>query len=60
MFSRSTEFISAKEIAEVLGVSRNTVLRWIRLGLVEATRLPGGTYRVPRTELERLKKTPPT
>jgi excisionase family DNA binding protein len=60
MSAKSSEFISAREVAEVLGVSQNTVLRWVRLGLVEATKLPGGTYRIPRSELERLKKTPPT
>jgi excisionase family DNA binding protein len=59
MSSKSSEFVSPRAVAEVLDVSHGTVLRWVRLGLVEAIKLPGGTYRIPRSELERLKKTPP-
>jgi excisionase family DNA binding protein len=52
----SVELISVREVAERLNVNRGTVVRWIRLGQVKALRLPSGTYRVPRTELDRLLK----
>jgi excisionase family DNA binding protein len=38
-----------------LGVSRVTLYRWCRRGLVQFTRLPSGHIRIPVSELERLK-----
>lgn len=42
------------EVAELLRVDHSTVLRWIRNGDLDATRLPGGTYRVPRHLVQAL------
>ena len=60
MTGESTEYLTPREVAEQLHVSQGTVVRWVRLGLVEGIRLPGGQYRVPKSEIDRLKKTPPT
>lgn len=44
------------EAAEKLGISTTTVWSWCRKGLIKAWRTPGGHYRIPREELERLLK----
>jgi excisionase family DNA binding protein len=60
MADKPSDLLTANEVAELLRVHPATVTRWIRLGLIEAMRLPGGTYRIARSELDRLKKTPPS
>jgi excisionase family DNA binding protein len=60
MTGESTEYLTPREVAEQLHVSQGTVVRWVRLGLVEGIRLPGGQYRIPKSEIDRLKRTPPT
>jgi excisionase family DNA binding protein len=42
-------FLTCAQVAEELGVSPRTVLRWIERGQLEAVRLPGGRLRVPQT-----------
>jgi excisionase family DNA binding protein len=37
--------LTAREVAELLGVSAETVLRWTRRGDLPAIRLPGGAIR---------------
>jgi excisionase family DNA binding protein len=37
--------LTAREVADLLGVSAETVLRWTRRGEVPAIRLPGGAIR---------------
>jgi excisionase family DNA binding protein len=37
--------LTAREVAELLGVSTETVLRWTRRGELPAIRLPGGAIR---------------
>jgi len=44
-----------KGLAEELGVNRRTVYRWVKLGLVGATKL-GGRYRVSSEEMKRLRR----
>ena len=44
--------LTARELAELLGVSAETVLRWTRRGEVPALRLPGGAIRYRPDELE--------
>lgn len=39
-------YLTAADVAETLGVSTRTVLRWIDRGDLEAVRLPGGRLRV--------------
>ena len=43
-----------EEIAEILMVHVVTVRRWIAAGQLGAIRLPGGGYRIPQSELDRL------
>jgi excisionase family DNA binding protein len=45
--------LTAREVADLLGVSAETVLRWTRRGELPAFRLPGGALRYRADELER-------
>ena len=49
----TSPLLTAREVAERLGVSPETVLRWIRRGELPAIKLPGGAVRVREDELER-------
>lgn len=42
------EYITTGDVAGYCGVSKVTVLRWIKKGYLEAFRLPEGHYRVHR------------
>jgi excisionase family DNA binding protein len=44
--------LTAREVAELLGVSTETVLRWTRRGELPAIRLPGGAIRFREVELD--------
>jgi excisionase family DNA binding protein len=44
--------LTARELAELLGVSTETVLRWTRRGTLPAIRLPGGAIRFRQDELD--------
>jgi excisionase family DNA binding protein len=48
------ELLRVVEAAELLKVSRGTIIRWIRLGQLPAIRLPSGTYRVPKSAIDKL------
>ena len=48
------EWLTTGQAAELLGVSRSTVVRYIEAGTLEARRLPGGHWRIRRSEAERL------
>jgi excisionase family DNA binding protein len=55
--SRDTEYLTSTEAAEALGVSRNTVKKWTRLGyLHDAYRTDGGHVRIPRREVDRVAR----
>ncbi len=43
------EYISVGFIAKHCGVSNTTVLRWINTGQLPAFKLPGGHFRIERT-----------
>ncbi len=45
--------LTARAVADLLGVSPETVLRWTRRGELPALRLPGGAIRYREAELER-------
>lgn len=47
--------LTLREAADELRVSVPTLRRWRQRGLVRMVRLPGGTLRVSRTEVERLQ-----
>jgi excisionase family DNA binding protein len=44
--------LTAREVADVVGVSSETVLRWTRRGELPAIRLPGGAIRVRENVLD--------
>ena len=46
--------LTTGEAAERLGVGLTTIKRWIQLGLLRAARTPGGHWRIPADEVERL------
>jgi excisionase family DNA binding protein len=50
----SPEYISVGFIAKHCGVSNTTVLRWINSGQLPAFKLPGGHFRVERTDFSRF------
>ena len=52
-----TKFFRTVEVASVLGVHPATVLKWVKLGLVQAVRTGhAGRWRISEQELIRLQK----
>jgi excisionase family DNA binding protein len=49
--SWAPEYTSVGFVAKRCGVSNTTVLRWISAGQLPAFRLPGGHYRIERSDL---------
>jgi len=41
--------------AEIVGVSRQTVHRWINLGQIQVIEISGGWRRIPESEVKRFK-----
>ena len=48
----TSPLLTARTVGDMLDVSAETVLRWIRKGDLPAIKLPGGTIRVAADELE--------
>jgi excisionase family DNA binding protein len=48
----SGPLVTARSVAELLGVSTETVLRWTRRGELPAVRLPGGAIRYRPNDLD--------
>lgn len=46
--------LTPREAAKLLGITAQTIYRWIRTGKLTYTRLPSGLYRIPRSEIERI------
>ena len=44
--------LTARDVAELLGVSAETVLRWTRRGDLGAIKLPGGAIRYSEADLD--------
>ena len=47
-----TGLLTARQVAELLDVSAETILRWTRRGELPAIQLPGGAIRYRRTDLD--------
>ena len=47
-----TALMTAREVADVLAVSTETALRWVRQGKLPAVRLPGGAIRFRAEEID--------
>ncbi len=45
------KLLSTTQAADLLNVSRRTILNWIEAGKVPYVRLPGGDYRLPLSGL---------
>lgn len=55
--ARETEYLTSTEAAKALGVSRNTLKKWVRLGYIhDSYRTDGGHVRIPRLEVERVAR----
>lgn len=52
--SQKNDFLSPQEAADLLQVSRNTVLRWIDAGHIKGYRTFGGHRRIMVTELQQV------
>jgi excisionase family DNA binding protein len=52
--TQQVALLTVSQVAAVLNVHPATVRRWIASGALPATRLPGGTYRVDATDLDRI------
>lgn len=48
----SGPLLTARQVADLIGVSPETVLRWTRKGDLPAIRLPGGALRYRGSDLE--------
>lgn len=48
------DYIKPGEAAELLGVSRDTIRRYIDLGLLEGIKTPGGQRRINRDSVESI------
>lgn len=53
--SLESEYLSTGEVAHLLGVSRQTVLRWVRSGALPATETLGGHLRLRVEDVEALR-----
>jgi len=51
---RRERLLRSGEVAEILGVDRHTVVKWIKEGKISAIRLPSGRYRIPESEVRRI------
>ena len=47
-----SRLLTARAVADRLGVSTETILRWVRCGELPAIRLPGGAIRFREGELD--------
>lgn len=48
------DLLTTGEVAAALRVTESTVARWARSGRLSVVRLPGGTFRFRRSDVERL------
>jgi excisionase family DNA binding protein len=46
--------VTSGEAAEIMGVSRSTIKRYVEAGLLPYRRLPSGHLRIKRADVERL------
>jgi excisionase family DNA binding protein len=48
------ELLTPRQVAELLQVDRNSIYRWIKKGVINAIKLPGGQIRFNRNYINRL------
>ena len=49
------DYFTTTEAANLLSVSPDTVLKWVRAGKIESYRTPGGHSRIPSEAVARLR-----
>ena len=49
--------LTVGEVSASLRVDAHTVQRWLRLGWMAGVRTPGGDWRIPRGEVEKMLTT---
>ena len=49
------EVFSTKEVAGILKLTKQTVQNWCKSGRIKAVKLPGGSYRISKDEVERIQ-----
>jgi excisionase family DNA binding protein len=49
-----TQFLTPKEVAEILGVHQKTVHHWLRTGKLAGTKISYRAWRIPHSALEEL------
>ncbi|RLG78434.1 MAG: hypothetical protein DRO10_02900 [Thermoprotei archaeon] len=51
---KKERMLRSGEVAEILGVDRHTVVKWVKEGKIKAIRLPSGRYRIPESEVKKI------
>jgi excisionase family DNA binding protein len=51
-----TEYVLPGEAAEMLGVTRDTIRRYVDTGLLDGIKTPGGQRRIDRDSIEQAKR----
>jgi excisionase family DNA binding protein len=52
-----SDFVSAREAAERLGVTKNTVIHWLVRDVLHGTQEAyGGRWRIPESEVDRVAR----
>ena len=51
---RREGLLRSGEVAEILGVCRHIVVKWIKEDKIRAIRLPSGRYRIPESEVRKI------
>ena len=51
---KKERMLRSGEVAEILGVDRHTVVKWIKEGKIRAIKLPSGRYRIPESEVKKI------
>lgn len=54
--NKAKRFYTTGEVAKILDVAASTVWLWCKEGKIRAYKTPGGQYRIPFEEVERLKR----
>jgi len=52
--AKQPDFLSPRDLAQLLGVREETAVRWMRAGVVPNARRIGGVWRCRRTDIEAM------
>lgn len=50
----SPEWLTTREVADLFGVDRKTVTRWVIAGRISTVRTPGGHHRFPSAQVRAM------